>query len=110
MAAAELLFSEGLPRERVRRYAAMMTPEAPRALAEAHFPWPVPPAFFFGIPTLVVGGTRDRLVSQISTWRTAIYHGARHEIADGQGHFPMLDPGAEAVARSIIDWLERRSV
>jgi pimeloyl-ACP methyl ester carboxylesterase len=110
LAAAELLFSEGLPREHVRRYAAMMTPEAPRALFEAHFPGPVPSAFFFGVPTLVVGGTRDRLISQASTWRTAVYHGAQHEIANGQGHFPMLDPGAETVARNILDWLERRSV
>jgi len=110
LVAAELLFSDGLPRERVRRYAALMTPEAPRALAEAHVPGPVPPAFVFGVPTLVVAGTKDRLVSQASTWRTAFYHGGQHETADAQGHFLMLDPGAEMVARGIIDWLERRGV
>ena len=110
LAAAELLFAEDVPRGRVRRYAALMTPEAPRALAEAHFPWPVPSAMFFGIPALVVGGTKDRLVWQISTWRTAVYHGAAHETAENQGHFLMLDPGAETVARSILDWLERQGV
>lgn len=107
LAAAELLFSENVPRERIRRYAAMMTPEAPRALAEAHLPGPVPSAFFFGVPALVVGGAKDRLIWQISTWRTAVYHGAAHETAEDQGHFLMLDPGAETVARSVLDWLER---
>ncbi len=110
MAAAELLFSEDVPRECVQRYAARMIPEAPRALAEAHFPWPVPSAFPFGIPSLVVAGTKDRLVSQPSTWRTAAYHFAEHQTADGKGHFMMLDPGAETVARRILDWLERRGL
>ena len=110
MATAEVLFSEGLPRERVRRYAAMMTPEAPRALVEAHLPGPVLPAFPLGIPALVVGGTRDRLVWQVSAWRTALYHGAEHGTAEGQGHFLMLDLGAETVARRVLDWLERRGV
>src|SRR5215218_4930356 len=64
LVAAELLFSDGLPRERVRRYAALMTPEAPRALVEAHVPGPVPPAIFFAVPTLEVAGTKDRLISQ----------------------------------------------
>ena len=107
MATAELLFSEGLPRECVRRYAAMMTPEAPRALAEAHLPGPVLSAFLFGIPTLVVGGAKDRLIWPVSTWRTALYHGAGYELAADQGHFMMLDPGAETVARRVLDWLER---
>lgn len=110
MAAAELLFSEGLSAERTRRYAALMTPEAPRALAEAHCPGPVPSAFFFGVPTLAVGGTRDRLVWPVSTCRTALYHGAQLDIVEGQGHFPMLDPEAETVARGLIDWLERQGV
>jgi len=107
-AVAEGLFSEGLPRERVRRYAGRMTPEAPRALAECHFPGPVFPAGLFGIPTLVVGGTEDRLVWQVSTWRTAFYHGAAHETAAEQGHFLMLDPGAETVARRVLDWLQEQ--
>jgi pimeloyl-ACP methyl ester carboxylesterase len=108
MAATELLFSEGLPRELVRRYARRMAPEAPRALAEAHLPGPVFPAVLFGVPTLVVGGTEDRLVWQASTRRTALYHGAVHETAVGQGHFLMLDPGAETVARGVLDWLDRQ--
>ena len=108
--AHQILFSEGLPRERVVRYSSMMTPEAPRALAEAHLPPPVTSAALYGIPTLVVGGTRDRLVWRASTLRTAFYHGGTHRTAEGLGHFMMLDLGAETVARLILDWLEERNL
>jgi pimeloyl-ACP methyl ester carboxylesterase len=105
MAAHEVLFSEGLPREDVARYAALMTPESPRALADAHLPGPIVSAFLAGVPTLVVGGTRDRLVTRGSTLRTAIYHGAEHRTIAGGGHFLQLDPNAGEVARGVLDWI-----
>ena len=86
----------------------MMTPEAPGALAEAHLPSAVLSAALFGVPTLVVGGTNDRLVWRGSTLRTAFYHGGMHRTAQGLGHFMMLDVGAETVARLVLDWLEER--
>jgi pimeloyl-ACP methyl ester carboxylesterase len=107
LAAYQLLFSEGLPPERVARYAARMIPEAPRALADAHLPGPVLSASAFGIPTLVVGGTADRLVSRGSNLRTALYHGAEHRMIDGVGHFLQLDLGAERVADELLAWLDR---
>jgi pimeloyl-ACP methyl ester carboxylesterase len=106
MAAHELLFSEGLPRELVARYSARMVPEAPRALTEAHLPGPVLSAFLLGIPALVIGGSLDRLVWRASTLRTALYHAAEHEIVEGAGHFLQLDLGAEHVARRTLDWIE----
>ena len=105
MAGRELLFSEGLPQEQVARHAARMTPEAPHALAEAHLPQPVRSASLFGLPTLVMSGNRDRLVSYASGWRTALYHGAQHRTIEGGGHFPQLDVGAEAVARDVLEWI-----
>lgn len=105
MAAHEVLFSEGLPREHVARYAALMTPESPRALADAHVPGPIVPALLAGVPTLVVGGTRDRLVTRGSTLRTALYHGAEHRTIEGGGHFLQLDPNAAEVARGVLDWI-----
>jgi pimeloyl-ACP methyl ester carboxylesterase len=107
-AAHQVLFSEGLPRERVVRYSSMMTPEAPRVLAEAHLPPPVLPAALFGLPTLVVGGTNDRLVLSASALRTAFHHGAAYRTAEGLGHFMMLDLGAEDVARLVLDWLDEQ--
>ena len=108
LAAHEILFSERLPPEKAARYAAMMTPEAPRALVDAHVPGPIIPALLAGVPTLVVGGDRDRLVWRVSTLRTALYHGAEHRTAEGMGHFLQLDPGAEDVARGVLDWLDDR--
>lgn len=110
LAAHQLLFSEGLPPEKIARYAAMLTPEAPRALIDAHVPGPVIPAFLAGVPSLVVGGDRDRLVWLASTLRTALYHGAEHRTAQGMGHFLQLDPGADDVARGVLDWLDARGV
>jgi pimeloyl-ACP methyl ester carboxylesterase len=106
MAAHELLFSEGLPREDVARHSARMQPESPRALSDAHLPQGVLPAFLFGLPTLVVSGTRDRLVTGVSSLRTALYHGAEHRTVEGVGHFLQLDPGAETVARHVLDWID----
>jgi pimeloyl-ACP methyl ester carboxylesterase len=110
LAAHHVLFSDGLPREEVARYSAMMRPESPRVLAEAHLPFPVLPALLFGIPTMVVRGANDRLVLQASALRTALYHGAEHHIAEGQGHFLQLDTGAETVARDVLQWMERIGV
>jgi pimeloyl-ACP methyl ester carboxylesterase len=110
LAAHELLFSEGLPREKAARYAALMTPEAPRALVDAHLPGPILPAFLAGIPSLVVAGTLDRLVWRASALRTALYHGAEHRTAEGMGHFLQLDIGADDVARGVLGWLDERGV
>jgi pimeloyl-ACP methyl ester carboxylesterase len=105
----QILFSEGLPRERVAAYAARMVPESSRALLEAHAPGPVIPAAFCGIPTLVVGGDNDRLVWRPSAIRTALYHGGLYRPAAGMGHFLQLDIGAEDVARDVLDWIETLS-
>lgn len=106
-ATSRLLFSEGLPAERVARYSAMMTPESPRALSEAHLPGLICPALIMGLRTLVIGGALDRLVWRASTLRTALYHGAEHQCVDNVGHFVQLDLGAEEVARRVLDWVDR---
>jgi pimeloyl-ACP methyl ester carboxylesterase len=102
----QLLFSEGLPRDLALRYASMMTPEAPHALADAHLPQAVLSAALYRLPTLVVAGDIDRIVWRASTLRTALYHGAAHRTVEGVGHLLMLDLGAERVARLILDWLD----
>ncbi|HEX2727923.1 MAG TPA: alpha/beta fold hydrolase, partial [Beijerinckiaceae bacterium] len=106
LAAHRILFSEGLPRERVMQYSARMTPESPRALADAHLPLPVASAFLYAIPTLVMRGAEDRLVWQASALRTALYHGAAYRMAEAQGHFLQLDIGAETVARNVMAWID----
>lgn len=109
-AMAQVLFSDKLPREQAARYAARMTPEAPLALIDAHIPAPVVPAALVGLPTLVIGGTEDRLVCYPSSFRTALYHLGQHETAEGLGHFLQIDDGAEEVGRTVLDWLDRRGL
>lgn len=108
--ARRLLFSADLPDARVRRYAAQMTPEAPRALTQAHMPGPILSAFLTRLPTLVIGAAQDRLVWRSCTLRTAFYHAARHETLDPSGHFPMLDVSAEALGRKLCAWLDAEAL
>ncbi|MGY2047915.1 alpha/beta hydrolase [Methylobacterium sp. JK268] len=104
------LFSEGLPLDRARAYAARMSAESPLALAEAHWPMPTLSAALIGLPALVVGGARDRMIWPATTWRTALYHGARHRTVPDIAHFLQLDHGAEGVARLVLDWVEERGL
>jgi pimeloyl-ACP methyl ester carboxylesterase len=62
--AREGLISQRLSAQDARRYAALMVPEGPRALAEAHLPLPVVSAAFLRIPALVVGATDDPLINR----------------------------------------------
>jgi len=106
----EILFSEGLPRERLARYASLMTPESPRALADAHLPGAVLSAALCRVPTLVVRGDLDRLVWGPSTVRTALYHGGEHQTLGGTGHFLQLDLGAETLVERLLDWMARQGL
>lgn len=106
VAGYQVLFSEGLPPERVERYATRMRPESARALLEAHWPGPIVPALVAGVRTLVYGGDNDRLVWRASAIRTVLYHGGEYRAAPGMGHFMQLDIGAEDVARSVLGWIE----
>jgi pimeloyl-ACP methyl ester carboxylesterase len=87
-----------------------MQPESPRALLDAHASPAVFSAAAFRIPTLVIGGERDRLVSRASSVRTALYHAGEHRTAHGMGHFLQLDVGAAELADDILAWLDRQGV
>lgn len=77
---------------------------------DAHASPPVLSAAAFRIPTLVVGGERDRLVWRASTARTALYHGGEPRTAYGMGHFLHLDVGAAELAGDILAWLDGQGV
>jgi alpha-beta hydrolase superfamily lysophospholipase len=105
-AAHQMFFAEGVPPERISRYAAAMGPESPRALAEAHLAGAIASAATIRLPVLVLGGIGDRLVWRSCVMRTAFYHAAHYAFLGDVGHFMMLDPGAETVARSLREWLD----
>ncbi len=109
-AGRRVMFTDGLDPARATAYANRLTPESPRALLDAHSPGPILSAAVGGVPALVIGGERDRLVGRASTLRTAVYHGAEHQTMDRMGHFLQLDPGAEQVAERVADWLKARGL
>jgi non-heme chloroperoxidase len=57
-------------------------------------------------PVLCLAGADDNLVSVATVRATADgYPGATFQVLDGHGHMLVLEPGAEAIARQIADWI-----
>jgi len=81
--------------------------ESARTILEAYIPMPVLPAFSIGVPTLVIAGAEDALISSLASVRTAIYHGSEYQWEDELGHLLQIGPGASRVAASVIAWLDR---
>ena len=57
-------------------------------------------------PVLCLAGADDNLVSVATVRATAAgYPGATLWELEGHGHMLVLEPGAEAIARRIADWI-----
>jgi len=106
----DILFSKRARDAELNQHAARMQFEGLWAALEAHLPMPVVPAFVLGVPSLVVAGAEDRLISPFASVRTALYHGAEYRTEDELGHFMQTGPGARRVADFILDWLEQRNL
>lgn len=104
----DILFSSRPSDAEINQQIAKMVFESLRAVFEAHIPTPVIPAFVIGVPSLVVAGAEDRLISPLASVRTALYHGAEYRTEDELGHFMQTGPGAQRVAQYVIDWLEQK--
>jgi pimeloyl-ACP methyl ester carboxylesterase len=107
---ADILFSKQTRETEIEKNAARMVFEGFGAVFEAHIPAPVVPAFIIGVPSLVVAGAEDKLISPLASVRTALYHGAEYRTEDELGHFMQTGPGARRAAEFIIDWLERKGL
>lgn len=107
---ANVLFSRNTSSDDRRRHVSRMTFESVRTIIEAHAPMPVMPAFLIGVPTLVIAGTEDALISPLACARTAIYHGSEYRSEPELGHLLQVGPSALRLADSVIDWLERRDL
>jgi pimeloyl-ACP methyl ester carboxylesterase len=68
------------------------------------------PACTFGVPTLVISGSGDPIVSWDSAARTAIYHGAKHVVASDAGHLLHVEQGAERIAHAVLHWLDEMNL
>jgi pimeloyl-ACP methyl ester carboxylesterase len=104
----DLLFSKRAGDAEVDQHAAKMVFERLWAAFEAHLPTPAVPAFVLGVPSLIIAGAEDGLISDLASVRTALHRGAEYRTEDELGHFIETRPGAPRDAEFIVDWLERK--
>jgi pimeloyl-ACP methyl ester carboxylesterase len=102
----QAMFHEAVELDRLRRYAHLCQPESHRALWDMSlFSLPrlsrmQPP------PMLVMGAEHDVLIPPSQVGLTARHYGLEPLIVPGMGHGMMLEPGWEAAARPLLEWLE----
>jgi pimeloyl-ACP methyl ester carboxylesterase len=104
----DILFSKRIRETGVDQHAAKLVLESFAAIFGAHVPAPVVPAFVIGVPSLVVAGAEDKLISPLASVRTALYHGAEYRTEAELGHFMQAGPGAQRLAEFILNWLEEK--
>lgn len=101
----ETMFAGNVPGEVVKRYAGRLTEESHRAwLDMSGFNLPLP-SRMRDVPVLVLGGEQDSIIAPAFVRSAARLLGTKAEILPGIGHALMLEPGWEAVAARIEDWL-----
>lgn len=64
------------------------------------------PARAMRAPILVVGSDDDRFIPLTVSRRVAVKYGAPLHVAKGHGHFLFSEPGWEAEAGFILDWID----
>ena len=60
-------------------------------------------------PVLVVGAERDRFIPVGAARKTAKFYHAPFHLAPGHGHFIFAEPGWEAQAKVMLDWIDALS-
>lgn len=101
--ARERFFSPGTPEDLVRRYAARLQEESGRSGLDGLIQLPRPEGV--RAPLLVMGALDDGAVTPDEVRATARAYRTEPVFFSGMGHDMMLEPGWEAVARRIDDWL-----
>lgn len=97
------LFSDDFPDERVDDYAARITQESPRALAELTGPV-VTGRLPDDVPTLVVGADDDVIVPAWAVEATARAFDTDATFVPSVAHAMMLDTGWERSLQTLVDW------
>lgn len=100
------MFSDAVPLEEAKRYEPLMQEESQRILLEIGGWIPFPPLPERGIPVVVLGAEEDRLFPPDQVRATARAFRTEPVFFPAMGHGMMLEPGWEAVARHIADWVE----
>jgi pimeloyl-ACP methyl ester carboxylesterase len=106
--ARERFFSPNTPEDLVRRYAARLQEESSRSGLDGLFQLPRPERV--RAPLLVLGASEDGAVTPEEVRATARAYRTDPVFFSGMGHDMMLEPGWEAVARRIDDWLSAQGL
>lgn len=99
------LFSDDFPDDRLDDYAARITQESPRALAELAGPV-VTGRLPDDVPTLVVGADDDAIVPAWAVEATARAFDTDATFVPDVAHAMMLDTGWERSLQTLVDWLD----
>ncbi|KAF0814460.1 2-succinyl-6-hydroxy-2,4-cyclohexadiene-1-carboxylate synthase [Andreprevotia sp. IGB-42] len=101
----ELLFSDEIDSALIRDFAALTQPESMRALTELLIPHPFQALGVAGVPALVIGVERDRVIPSGDVWATARAWRTEPQFFSHTGHALMIDTGWERIAARIAQWV-----
>jgi len=96
--------SRTMPKQDIARLQARAQDESVRAFVDALLT-PLAPPRPATVPTLLVAGSEDAMVTVAEHRRTAAYHSAELCLLPGIGHDLMLDVGWESAARRIDNFV-----
>lgn len=106
--ARERFFSPGTPESVVRRYAARLQEESARSGVDGIRDLPRPELVTTDM--LVLGALDDGAVTPVEVRATGKAYRTEAHLFSGMGHNMMLEPGWEAVATRMDDWLSTRAL
>ena len=109
MLAREHLFCTQTPENIVADCVARLQPESARAMREMMFRDP-PEPHRVTTPMLVLGAEADRAHTQDEVHATARAYDTDAQFFGDMGHNMMLEPGWQAVAERIMQWLGHRGL
>ena len=104
----EAVFWNHVPERLAASYMRRAQNESRRATMDLYWPAVMNLAPLRRTPALVVGAKHDRLISALHVQQTAALVGAWPHLFADMGHAMMLEPGWEAVAERIHDFLAQR--
>lgn len=104
-----VLFSDGLPQEKVNEYFARLQSEAYMAYFESIF-ITLPKPKRVKAPVLVMAGEKDNLFSVKEGQQTAQAYRTRCEVIPNVAHGMMLDVGWQQAADRMIAWLNEQGL
>jgi pimeloyl-ACP methyl ester carboxylesterase len=102
----DALTLNGVPEPARSALRGRLIPDSGRATLDAALGVHAAPAGSIDVPLLFVSGDHDRFIPLSVTTRVAKRFGAPLHVARGHAHFLLGEPGWEAHADVILDWMD----